>query len=517
MERAIIIGAGPAGLTAAYELCRNTNIVSLVIEKDDCVGGIARTIEYKGNRIDIGGHRFFSKSDRVMDWWLSFFPVEDACSTQVCDDPKASGGEGAAKSGCASDRVMLIRQRKSRIYFAGKFFDYPVSMSFLTLWKLGALRSLRILVSYVKAALFPIKPERSLEDFFINRFGKELYVTFFKSYTEKVWGTACDEISADWGAQRVKGLSVWSAVKHALRGIVERRGDIAQKETETSLIEWFLYPKYGSGQLWEAVAEEVENRGGTVLTGFRVERIHVKGKRITGVEVITADGGDRRMLEGDYFVSSMPIRELIDALDAPVPGEVIEVSRGLLYRDFITVGILLNVLKIAGSSGSGSRPDDTWIYIQEPGVLLGRLQLFNNWSPYMVANPEKTWIGLEYFCFENDAIWRMGDRELTDFAIGELVKLELADRDDVIDTTVVRMPKAYPAYFGTYDRFDLVREYLDLFENLFLVGRNGMHKYNNQDHAMLTAMRTVDGIVAGHVEKSDIWAVNTELDYLEEK
>ncbi|MHB8894088.1 MAG: NAD(P)/FAD-dependent oxidoreductase [Candidatus Geothermincolia bacterium] len=500
--KAIIIGGGPAGLTAAYELATRTDIVPVVLEMSDILGGISRTVHFKGNRIDIGGHRFFSKSDRVMDWWLEMMPI--ARSSEAPDGPDPDTEDG----------VMLLRQRRSRIFFNRRLFDYPVSLSPQTLMNLGMVRAARIVVSYLRSVLFPIKDEKSLEDFFINRFGRELYRTFFKSYTEKVWGVPCDEISPEWGAQRVKGLSIFKAAWHFLKQLFGRKSSLAQKEVETSLIEQFLYPKLGPGQMWEEVARRVVEAGGEVVTGCRVVRLEVDGDRVTGVEVADADGA-HRSLAADYVFSTMDVRELIRALDTDKPAEVVEVSEGLAYRDFMTVGLLLERLHLGDDGRGAGLIEDNWIYIQEPDVLVGRMQIFNNWSPYLVADPSKAWVGLEYFCYEGDDLWTMADERVVELAVKELELLGFAARDEVIDAAVFRMPKTYPAYFGTYGRFDEVREYLDRFSNLFLVGRNGMHRYNNQDHSMLTAMIAVDNIAEGRQDKANIWAVNVEEEYHE--
>jgi len=567
-KKAVIIGAGPAGLTAALELLRRTDIQPIVIEASDEIGGISRTIRYKGNRMDIGGHRFFSKSDRVMQWWIDLMPPEAAAASEAPEiayqgkrrkvtvpahlpqEPPLRGlgplqheadedpeGEDAAETLEVSppadpDLVMLIRPRKSRIYYLRKFFDYPIKLTAATLRNLGIARTVRVGISYIKSRVTQIKPEKSLEDFLINRFGRELYLTFFKSYTEKVWGTPCDQISAEWGAQRIKGLSLTTAVKHFLKNAFARgrsstsaEGDLAQKGTDTSLIERFMYPKFGPGQLWEHVADEVLRLGGEIHIKLKVDRIKPlhydpidgRPRRIGYIE--TSDvAGLRLKFQGDYYFSTMPMKELVAAIDAsgfPVPPNVREVSEGLQYRDFITVGLLADRLKVREIDGGLLK--DTWIYVQEPDVLLGRLQIFNNWSPYLVSDPAKVWIGLEYFCYETDELWKMEDEALKRFAIAEVAKIGILDADAVTDGHVVRVPKTYPAYFGTYSRFDELREYTDSFDNLFLVGRNGMHKYNNQDHSMLTAMTAVDGIIAGHVDKSALWNINTEQEYHEEK
>ena len=497
----MIIGAGPAGLTAGYEFLTRAGISPVILERDDCVGGISRTVNYKGNRIDIGGHRFFSKSERVMKWWLDMLPLEAAADTS---DPQAA------------DRVMLQRSRKSRIYYLRRFFDYPVSLSAGTVLNLGLWRTGKIGLSYLKSAMFPCPEEKTLEHFLINRFGRELYLTFFKSYTEKVWGVPCSEIGAAWGAQRIKGLSVWATILHAAMKLAGKKGgDVGQEGTETSLIEQFLYPKFGPGQMWEEAARRIERMGGEIRTGWRVERLLTEGGRVKAVEAVSATG-ERETIQGDYFFSTAPVKDLMRFFDAPPPAEILEVSDGLVYRDFITVGLLARSLKIREDSPEGRRPvSDNWIYIQEPDVTVGRLQIFNNWSPYMVADSSKVWLGLEYFCNEGDELWNLPDERMAALAAEELARIGIIDAADVLDSTVLHMEKAYPAYFGSYERLGEIRDYLDRYENLFLLGRNGMHRYNNQDHSMLTAMTAVDNIIAGVKDKRALWEVNTESEYHE--
>jgi protoporphyrinogen oxidase len=518
MKQAVIIGAGPAGLTAAYELLTRSNIKPIVLESSIYMGGISRTVNYKGNRIDIGGHRFFSKSDRVMNWWLQHMPLSESAqagevityqnrTTELPSDSRKGSG----------DAVMLLRNRKSRIYFLRKFFEYPIQLSGQTLKNLGLFRTMKIGFSYLRVALFPPRHVENLEQFFISRFGRELYGTFFQSYTEKVWGVPCDKISAEWGAQRVKGLSITKTIAHFVRSMFKKKsGDVSQKGTETSLIERFLYPKFGPGQMWEIVAGKVKHLGGEIITEFNVDRVHVQNGRVVAVSGTDASG-TRREFRGDYFFSTMPIKELVADLDIPVPENVREVSQGLQYRDFITVGLLVKKLTVTDKYNPERLIQDNWIYIQEPEVTAGRLQIFNNWSPYLVAQPDNVWIGVEYFCYQTDPMWSLSDRAMSKLAQDELAKIGIISPSDVLDSTVIRMPKTYPAYFGVYDRFDEVRSYLDGFDNLFLVGRNGMHKYNNQDHSMLTAMTAVDNIIAGRTDKANLWAVNTEMDYHEEK
>jgi len=518
--RAIIIGAGPAGLTAAYELLTRTGIKPIVLEKSDHLGGIARTVNYKGNRIDIGGHRFFSKSNRVTDWWLKILPLQASetgpVTTKYHGMERRVAPSVSAPDPASTDLVMLLRSRKSRIYYLRCFFEYPITLSKSTLLNLGLWRTFKIGMSYMRSALFPLKQENTLEHFLINRFGRELYRTFFKSYTEKVWGVPCDQISAEWGAQRIKGLSIWATLRHAFRKWSHRESrDARQKGTETSLIERFMYPKLGPGQMWEEVARRIREMGGEIHMGYRADRIVTDGGRVTAIEATCCATGRRETFEGDTFFSTAPVQEIIRSFDVAPPQNVLEVSDGLVYRDFITVGLLVRSLRIGLP---GNNPvSDNWIYIQEPDVLLGRLQIFNNWSPFLVADPGTVWLGLEYFCKQSDEIWNLSDARMAALAVEELGGIGIIDAKDVLDSTVLRMEKTYPAYFGTYNRFGEIREYVDSFDNLFLIGRNGMHRYNNQDHSMLTAMMVVDGIVAGKVDRARLWEVNTEADYHEEE
>ena len=530
-KTAIIIGAGPAGLTAAYELLDKTDIIPVIYEQSREIGGISRTINYKGNRIDIGGHRFFSKSERIMDWWINILPLQEApASDDILIGNNTTPTNKTLKSNVEHlnkynlldpekvDKVMLNRNRLSRILFLRKFFYYPISLNYNTLSNLGINRTFKIGLSYIKSSFWQITPEKSLEDFFINRFGVELYHTFFKDYTKKVWGVACSQITAEWGSQRIKGLSIKKAIINAFKNLLTNDMSISQKEVETSLIGQFLYPKYGPGQLWEEVAKQIIEGGGEIHQEMKVTGLNNNKNGLDSVTVLDVSTGNSHKIEGDYFLSTMPVKELINAFEEDIPSSISEVAQGLMYRDFITVGLLLNKLKIKNETkfrkGIDSVPDN-WIYIQERDVKIGRLQIFNNWSPYLVKDESKVWIGLEYFCNEGDEMWNMSEENFKKFAITELEKIDIINTEDVIDSVIIKVKKTYPAYFGTYDRFDTIKNFTDSFENLFLIGRNGMHRYNNMDHSMLTAMTAVENIKQGIISKENIWSLNSEEEYNE--
>lgn len=491
MKRVVIIGAGPAGICAAHELLKRSAEYSVVIlEESEAVGGISKTVEYHGNRMDIGGHRFFSKEKRVTDWWKSILPSQE----EGADPEKA-------------DRVFLRRERFSRIYYHERFFDYPVKVNWNTIRNMGLLTTVCAGFSYLKSVIRKL-PEDSLENFYINRFGKKLYSMFFKDYTKKVWGRSPAEISADWGSQRVKGLSVFTALKNLL---------IRSGEREVSLIEAFDYPKFGPGQLWEQAAEEVKAMGGEIKKGCRVMGITMNNNRIQGLEYV--ESGEQKQLLCDVLFSSMPLKDLLAGMNA-VPETVRQISAGLMYRDFVTAGVLLKELKLkstAKTRNSGNHISDCWIYVQDGSVQMGRIQIFNNWSPYLVKDPEKRmWIGLEYFCQEGDENWRKNEKQWKKLAAEELIRMKMIDGEtDILDFHVEKVKKAYPAYFGTYDRIGELRNWLDGIENLYCIGRNGQHRYNNMDHSMMTAFRAVDVLLSGSGDKEAVWNVNTDKAYHE--
>lgn len=516
-KKAIIIGAGPAGLTAAHELLEKTDIKPLILEQSDAIGGISQTVRYKGNRMDIGGHRFFSKSKRVTDFWQNIMPLQGAPAQ---DDILIGRKKDLNPNGPdpeKTDRVMLERGRVSRIYYLRHFFDYPISLKWQTFANMGLLRTIKAGFGYIKSTLVK-KPETSLENFYINRFGRPLYSMFFEDYTEKVWGVHPSRLGSDWGSQRVKGLSVIAIIKDMFSKTLGIKG---KGKVETSLIESFIYPKYGPGQLWEATADDIVSKGGELRTLSNVVGIHVNKGRVDYVEIKHPDG-TVDIEPCDCLFSSMPIKDLIAALKGvEVPEDVQRIASSLPYRDFITVGLLVKNLTITNQTNIktyNNRIPDTWIYIQERDVKIGRLQVFNNWSPYLIDDYKNTmWIGLEYFCNEGDEMWNMNKEDFIKMAINELVHISLIDPDDVIDSTQVKVKKAYPAYYGSYYELDTVKEFLNRIENLYCIGRNGQHRYNNMDHSMLTAMEAVDILKSGQKDKTPIWAVNTEEEYHESK
>ncbi len=516
MKNVIIIGAGPAGLTAGYELLKkNKDYKVTILEESSEIGGISRTVKYNGNRMDIGGHRFFSKDDRVMKWWKDLMPIQGAPSY---DDKKLGRQKPLEKGGPdpeKTDRVMLVRQRVSRIYYLKKFFDYPVSMKLQTFKNMGLIRTIKAGFSYLYSTVFK-KKEDCLENFYINRFGRVLYSMFFEGYTEKLWGRHPREISADWGAQRVKGLSVMAVIKDMFSKIFPGKN----RKVETSLIEEYIYPKLGPGQLWETVADEIKKMGGEIIMNSSVKNINVDNNRVKSVTYIK--NGDEFEMEGDVFISSMPLKDLTLGMGQVVPENISAIAKGLPYRDYVTVGILVPKLNLKNETNIKTLNNivpDCWIYVQDTGVKLGRIQIYNNWSPYMVKDPDNTvWIGLEYFCDEGDDFWNMSDEECMSFAVKELVKMGIISSEkEVMDTNRIRVKKAYPAYFDTYDRIDELVDYINTYDNLYCVGRNGQHRYNNMDHSMATAFEAVDNIVSGREDKTNIWSVNTEKEYHEEK
>ena len=497
MKKAVVIGAGPAGLTAAYELLsqsKDTEVI--VLEETDILGGISRTVNYKGNRMDMGGHRFFSKNKDVNEWWSKMLPME---------------GE---KDPDKTDKIMLKRRRISRILFDSKFYDYPISLKPATFRNFGFLTTLKVGFSYLKS-VFHRLPEDNLENLYINSFGRKLYSMFFEYYTENLWGRHPSQIDASWGKQRTKGLSIHGIIKDYFEKVFK----VKNRKVNTSLIEEFKYPKYGPGQLWEVVGEKITEMGGKIMKNTRVTSVTVRdGKAVSGG--CETDGGHIE-IDADYVISSMPVKDLIAGMN-DVPEDIKRIASGLPYRDYMTLGVLVKKLKIKNNTDietPGNIIPDCWIYVQDRHVKMGRIQIYNNWSPYLVNDVNNTvWLGLEYFVNEGDRFWNMTEEEFSGFCIEELIRLGFIEtRSDVLDTHMVRVKKAYPAYFDTYDEIDRVINYLSGIENLYCVGRNGQHRYNNMDHSMVTSFEAVKCIVTGNRDKSAVWKVNTEKEYHEEK
>ncbi len=516
MQKAYIIGAGPAGLTAAYELIKHGYDVT-ILEKSQAIGGISQTVRYQGNRMDLGGHRFFSKDQRVMDWWADIMPLQGAPAY----DDKALGRSVTLTPGGPDpekeDRVMLTRTRVSRIYYNKHFFDYPISLKMETLKTMGFGTTLKVGFSFLAATLHK-RPNDNLENYYINSFGKKLYSMFFEGYTEKLWGRHPREIDASWGKQRTKELSIFGILKDMFSKVFLTKAQ-RQKNVQTSLIEEFRYPKLGPGQLWETVASEIEKRGGHIIKGAETLGLTTGDGRVKSLRYRDAQG--EHEAEGDVFFSSMPIKDLVGGMN-DVPEDVARVAAGLPYRDYVTVGLLVDRLNLKNETSHktlGNIVPDCWIYVQDTNVKLGRIQIFNNWSPYMVEDPEHTvWIGLEYFCDEGDSFWNMSEEECVRFAARELCTMGVIDSPEHVRMSHrERVQKAYPAYFDTYDDIDKVVAYLNGFDNLYCVGRNGQHRYNNMDHSMVTAFEAVDNLVKGVSDKSNVWNVNTEQEYHEEK
>lgn len=513
-KRALIIGAGPAGLTAAYELLTKSDAYEVVVfEESTQFGGISKTVNYKGNRMDMGGHRFFSKMPEVNAWWQKMLPTQGApAADDLVLNRKVNLKEGGPDPQ-KEDRVMLNRERVSRIFFNRKFYDYPISLKPETFRNFGVLTTLEVGCSYL-ASLVHKREEKSLEDFYINRFGRKLYSMFFEYYTENLWGRHPSEIDPSWGAQRTKGVSIGAVLKDALEKIFH----VKNRKVETSLIEEFSYPKLGPGELWEVTAKEVEKLGGRILTSARVVKIHKDGQNhISGLTYLQ-DGKEVQM-DGDLVISSMPLKDLVGGMNE-VPQEVAQIAAGLPYRDYMTLGVLIPHLNLENKTGRktiGNIVPDNWVYVQDRTVKMGRFQIYNNWSPYLVKDLSHTvWMGLEYFCNEGDRMWTMEDADFARRAIREMVTLKLIDDPSkVLDYHVERVKKAYPAYFDTYEQIDTLVKYLNTIDNLYCVGRNGQHRYNNIDHSMGTSFEAVKNILSGRTDKSNIWNVNTEQEYHE--
>lgn len=509
----IILGAGPAGLTAAYELLkRSKDYEVIIVEKENMVGGISKTCTTKYGKMDLGGHRFFTKQPRVLAFWNEIlapqgFPAKDEIQLKKENQFLVPNGLDPE----VDDNVFLKRNRISRIYYHKKFFDYPININLKTIKQMGFVTTFIAGCSYLKAQIVKRK-EDSLENFYINHFGKKLYQMFFASYTEKIWGRSPKDISASWGRQRVKGVSILAIIKNSFRKLFHLKGEV-----ETSLIESFYYPKYGPGQMWEEVKKKIEEKNGILYLSSSVVKVNVIQNKMTSV--VIERNGKKEELKGDIFFSSLPIKDLIEKMNPHPPRKILDIASRLPYRNFVTVGVLVEQLKLKNETSIKTirnQIPDCWIYIQESNVEVGRMQLFNNWSPYLVSDNENTiLIGLEYFCNEQDNRWNRTDDEWIDLAKEELIKMDFVSSSDILGCHVEKVEKAYPAYFDSYRDIDQVITYLNRYNNLYCIGRNGQHRYNNMDHSMMTSLFAIDHLLDGTKTKEDIWSVNTESTYHE--
>lgn len=516
MKKVLIIGAGPAGLTAAYELLSKSKEYEVtILEESDCFGGISRTVVHNCNRMDMGGHRFFSKIPEVNAWWDHLLPMQGSPSY---DDLMLSRTVTLSDNGPdpeETDKVMLNRHRVSRIFFDNKFYDYPISLKMETFQNMGILTTIQVGLSYLKAMVHKL-PENNLENFYINRFGKKLYAMFFEYYTENLWGRHPREIDASWGSQRVKGLSVTAIMKDILGKLFHVRG----RNVETSLIEEFKYPKLGPGQLWDVAAKEIEKMGGQIIMNAKATKIHKNAENLIATVTYEKEGQEIE-IDGDILISSMPLKDLVCGMN-DVPPEELQIAQGLPYRDYMTLGVLVPKIDLENKTKLktvGNIVPDCWVYVQDRRVKMGRFQVYNNWSPYMLKDLKNTvWLGLEYFVNEGDTTWNMTEAAFTEMAIHEMVRIGLiSDPSVVLDTHLERVKKAYPAYFDTYDRIDILVDYLKKIDNLYCVGRNGQHRYNNIDHSMVSSFEAINNILSGEKDKTNVWSVNTEKEYHEEK
>lgn len=480
-KKIVIVGAGPAGLAAGFRLVEKTEAEVIIVEQTDMIGGLSRTVEFEGQRMDIGSHRFFTKSERVLNFWRQFLPFE-----------------GLDNVSAASNDYVLRKSRLSRILFGRRLFKYPLKIGLKILFKFGFFKIIKIIFSYLRVRLFPIKKVKNLEQFFINRFGKALYQIFFKDYTKKVWGVACQQIPPDWGEQRIKGMSL----KKTFFNLVSKL--TGNNNKEVSLTDYFYYPVLGSGYIYEKIAEQFCQKGGQILFNCRVVGVEKNNKEIT--KVFVNKNKKIEEINANILVSSMPIKELIGGLN-DVPKKIQTIANNLIYRDLIVVALVLN------------REDcdlpDHWIYIQDKELTMGRIGFYHNFSSKMTANDDQVIMGLEFFCNIGDTLWSKTDQELQKLALTELKKIELLKTNNLITAKVIRERKAYPSYIGVYRKFYKIKKYLDSFTNLYLIGRNGMHRYNNMDHSVLSGLVAADNIIQNRKVKKNIWQVNTEKEYHE--
>jgi protoporphyrinogen oxidase len=532
-KTAIIIGAGPTGLAAAYELLDKTDIKPIVFEMSNHIGGLSRTICHNGNRIDAGPHRFYTNYDEVADWWLNILPLQGKpCLDDIILDRSLSVSKRDKRKDVGSthsqvieapdpektDKVMLVRERATRILFRRKFFNHPISLNITNLVKLGIMHSLKIALSYVRIRLLPIKEEKTLEDYYINRYGKQFYELFFRDFTEKAWVVPARELPPELGYQRVGEISILRNLLNTLKKAIFNPPSPSWENVTGFHPERFMYPKYGSGQLWEEVASRIEEAGGEIHLNHEVIGLRHNSRAITEAEVYDLKSGRTISCKGDYFISSMPVKDLISSFNDGIPPQVSEAAKGLMYRDLIEVSLLLKKLHIENDSSAGSIDGvvmDNWIYVQENDVGVRRLVIYNNWSPYLVMGKDRVLLGMEYLCQEGDEISTRTDNDLKIMASQELQRLGVADGEDVLEVVVIRSPKAYPCYSRSYERFDVIRDFTEGFKNLFLVGRNGMHRYHNQDHSVLCAITLVDNIINNIESRENLWSINAGREYIE--
>lgn len=520
-KKVVIIGAGPAGLTSAYYLLKNSEEYEvIVLEQEGMVGGISKTISMNGYLVDTGIHRFFTKNVEVQKIWEEILPIQSkpAYDEVILNKKREYNYIGSNPE--IDDKSMLVKDRITRIFYNNKFYDYPITLNYSTLQNLGFINIIKISFSYLKALIFK-KKEKSLEDFYINKFGKVLYSMFFESYTEKVWGVHPSKMSSDWGAQRAKGISIIGVIKDFIKKKIGIKKD---NNTEKSLIEYFIYPKLGAGQMYSEMAKQIEKMGGKIYLNSKVKSIIIKDNRVN--KIIYEKDSKKEQIKVDICVESMPIKELFESIDGiEVPEDIYRIATKLPYRDFMSVCMVVDKINFSNTTSIktlGASVPDSWIYIQDPSVEMGRIQIFNNWSPYIFKNKEdiakKVLIGIEYFCSDTDKNWKMSEKEFINFVIEEAKKIKLIDNNTAIEEAMrIKIPRAYPAYFGTYRNVDKVIGYLNKISNLYCIGRNGQHRYNNMDHSMLTGIETAKNIINGIIDRKNIWNVNTDREYHEIK
>ena len=509
-KTAIVIGAGPAGLSTAYHLIKS-GIIPVIIEADEVIGGLSKTFFQNGKGIDIGPHRFFTKNSQVKDFWKNLLPLQGKPSI---DDIVLNREVSLVPDGPdpeKEDKVFLSRKRFSRIYYANHFISYPIKIELSSIMAMGLPKTFLAGISYLKSCFFK-KPETNLENFIINRFGQVLYELFFEGYTQKVWGIHPSEISKEWGLQRIKGISLKEVIINAFCGLFK-----IKNQKETSLTDEYIYPKLGSSQFWDVMADKIKADGGEIILNSKVIGLIKNGNKIISLKIQNTKTNEITEMSADFFISSMPVKSLLTEMN-DVPDDIAEIAKNLVYRDFILVNFVTEKFNLKNNTTHptiNNIAPDSWIYIQDNTIKAGRLDIMNNFSPYIINNYQKdVVINLEYFCNETDDFWNDKDENIISFAISELQKLKIADKDDIKFSKVIRIKKAYPSYFGSYDRFDEIKNYINTIDNLYCVGRNGQHKYNNMDHSLLSGIVAAD-VIANNKDKNILWDVNTDSSYQE--